>query len=69
MDKFIQIMSGLSPEGKTSMLQDIEAGRMTEVDIFAGTVIALGKKYDIKTPVNEMLYRMIRVLEQKSGVR
>lgn len=66
LDKFMQIMSGLSPEGKTSMLQDIESGRKTEVEIFSGTVIEFGKKYGIKTPVNDMLYRMIRVLEQKS---
>ena len=52
------------PAGRTSMLQDIEAGRVTEVDIFAGKVIDLGKTYDIPTPVNEILYHAIKVLEQ-----
>ena len=52
------------PAGRTSMLQDIEAGRVTEVDIFAGKVIDLGKAYDIPTPVNETLFHAIKVLEQ-----
>lgn len=61
---FIKVLSKLSPEGKTSMLQDVEAKRKTEVDIFAGTVIELGKKYGVATPVNDMLYKMIKTLEQ-----
>lgn len=64
INEFIQVLNNLAPEGKTSMLQDVEAKRMTEVDIFAGTVIALGKKYGVATPVNDMLYKMIQTLEQ-----
>ncbi len=64
MDEFINVMMKLSPEGKTSMHQDIEAGRKTEVEMFAGTVCELGEKYGVKTPVNKMLYNMIRTLEK-----
>ncbi len=64
IDRFVEVMNSLSPEGKTSMLQDVEAGRKTEADIFSGTVMELGIKYGIETPVNNMLYRMIRTLEQ-----
>ena len=52
------------PEGKTSMLQDVEEGK-TEVEMFAGTVVEMGKKYGIPTSVNEVCFKMIRVLEQK----
>jgi 2-dehydropantoate 2-reductase len=65
IEEFLRIIDGLAPEGKTSMMQDIEAGRKTEVEIFAGTVLALGQKYGIKTPVNDMLYKMILTLEQR----
>lgn len=65
IDKYIKIIQTLSPSGKTSMLQDIEAGRKTEVESFALAVINLGKKHNIPTPVNEMLYLMLRVLEEK----
>ncbi|TCL56173.1 ketopantoate reductase [Hydrogenispora ethanolica] len=61
---YIGIINGLSPQGKTSMLQDVEAGRKTEVEIFAGTVVSLGRQYGVATPVNEVLLRMIRTLER-----
>jgi len=55
----------LSPEGKTSMLQDIEAGRRTEVEMFSREVVAQGETYGIPTPVNQTLYWMIRTLEKE----
>ncbi|MBN1122240.1 MAG: ketopantoate reductase family protein [Anaerolineae bacterium] len=57
------VMNSLSPDGKTSLLQDIEAGRKTEVGIFGGKVLELGREYGIDTPVNETFYRIVRVLE------
>ncbi|WP_338452368.1 ketopantoate reductase family protein [Niallia oryzisoli] len=62
--KFWPIINKLSPEGKTSMLQDVEAGRKTEVEYFAGKVCELGKKYEVPTPINEQLYKMIRIIEE-----
>ncbi|HEX3046658.1 MAG TPA: 2-dehydropantoate 2-reductase [Bacillota bacterium] len=64
IQKYLQVADTLSPEGKTSMLQDVEASRKTEVEIFAGTVIELGRTYGIETPVNQVLFRMIRTIEQ-----
>jgi len=54
----------LSPQGKTSMLQDIEAGRETEVEIFGGKVVELGKTHGVATPVNQTVLQIIRVLEE-----
>lgn len=54
----------LAPRGKTSMLQDIEAGRKTEIEIFGDKVVELGKAHGVPTPVNQTLSRIIRVLEQ-----
>lgn len=61
---FWPIINNLSPKGKTSMLQDVEAGRKTEVDYFAGKVRELGKKYNVHTPNNDQLYRMIHIMEE-----
>ncbi len=61
------VLNTLSPTGKTSMLQDILAGRKTEVDIFAGKVAVLGKRYGIPVPVNKMVLHIIRVLEKNAG--
>jgi 2-dehydropantoate 2-reductase len=46
------------------MLQDIEAGRKTEIEIFAQKVVDLGKIHGIPTPVNQTLLQIVRVLEQ-----
>jgi 2-dehydropantoate 2-reductase len=47
------------------MLQDIEAGFKTEVEIFCEKVVDLGKTHNIPTPVNQTLLRIVRVLEKK----
>jgi len=57
----------INADGIPSTLQDIKAGRKTEVDMFAGTVMRLGKEVGIETPVNEFLYHAIRVLEDKNA--
>jgi 2-dehydropantoate 2-reductase len=62
--EWYNVLNTLSPVGKTSMLQDILAGRKTEVDIFAGKVVALGERYGIPVPVNKMVLHIIRVLEK-----
>ena len=63
IDEAFNVFDKMCPEGKTSMLQDIESGRKTEVEMFAGTVIKMGKKYNIPTPYNNVLKEIIDVLE------
>ncbi|MBN2472666.1 MAG: 2-dehydropantoate 2-reductase [Anaerolineae bacterium] len=60
------ILNTLHPEARTSMLQDVEAGRKTEVEIFAGKIVAFGQKHGIPTPVNELLLHAIHVLESRA---
>ena len=64
LDNWFSVLSGLSPEGRPSMLQDVEAKRKTEVEMFAGKMIQLGKALDIPVPVNEALFRIIKVIEE-----
>lgn len=66
IENWHSILSGMSPRGKTSMVQDIEAKRKTEVEMFAGRVIKLGDTYGIPTPVNQTIFRLIKVIEQYS---
>jgi 2-dehydropantoate 2-reductase len=63
--RFNEILLGLNPQGKTSMLQDVAAGRKTEVEMLAGKVIALGRQYNVPTPVNQRLFDLIKEIEQK----
>lgn len=59
----LSFLARMCDEGKTSMLQDIIASRKTEVDIFAGEIIKLGKQYGIATPYNQVFYDLIKVKE------
>ena len=63
--RFSEILLGLNPQGKTSMLQDVEAGRKTEVEMLAGKVVALGREYNVPTPVNQRLFDLIKEIEVK----
>jgi 2-dehydropantoate 2-reductase len=63
IESWHDVLSNLSPDGKTSMLQDVEAGRKTEVEMFSGKVIELGKRLGIATPVNEELFRKLHSIE------
>ncbi len=64
IEEWYKFLNVLSPQGKTSMLQDIEAGRKTEVEIFGGKVVELGITHGVETPANQTVLQIIRVLEQ-----
>ena len=66
---FDPILARINPQGKTSMLQDVEAGRKIEVEMFAGRVIELGRHYNVPVPVNQMLFDQIRGIKIKDGNR
>ncbi|MQY54502.1 MAG: 2-dehydropantoate 2-reductase [Methanosarcinales archaeon] len=48
---------------RSSMLNDIERGKKTEIDFLNGVFVDLGKKHNIPTPVNETIVRVIKFLE------
>ncbi|NQX57671.1 ketopantoate reductase family protein [Paenibacillus qinlingensis] len=47
----------------SSMLQDIEASRHTEVDYLNGSLVKMGNEMGIELPANSMVYRMIKAIE------
>ena len=66
IERFNKILMDINPQGKTSMLQDVEAGRKTEVEMFAGKVIELGRELGVPTPVNQKLFDSIRKIEAQN---
>ncbi|MBE0524859.1 MAG: hypothetical protein IBX40_11075 [Methanosarcinales archaeon] len=50
-------------EHKTSMLLDLINNRKTEIDFLNGKIIELGKKHNIQTPLNLLIYGVIKALE------
>ncbi|WP_160725411.1 ketopantoate reductase family protein [Bacillus sp. USDA818B3_A] len=63
LNYWLRVLGALSPNGKPSMAQDVEAKRFSEVDLFSGTVVELGKKFGVRTPANQTLYERIKQME------
>lgn len=63
----LKVIATMLPETRTSMLQDVDAERQTEVDVFAGYVSELGKKYGINTPYNDMFFKIIKAMDDKNS--
>lgn len=61
--------SAVPPSARYSTLQDLDVGRHTEIDMFSGALIRMGKELGIPTPYNEYTYHMIKALEEKNDGR
>ena len=49
-----------------STLQDLMAGRHTEIDMFAGTMVRMGRELGIPVPYCEYTFHAIKALEEKN---
>ena len=58
--------SAVPPTARYSTLQDLDAGRHTEIDMFSGALMRMGKELGIPVPYNEYTYHMIKALEEKN---
>ncbi len=52
-------------DNKSSMLQDIEKHRRTEIDSINGAVVKVGNKCDVNTPFNSILTTLVKAREQQ----
>ncbi|HLW91032.1 MAG TPA: 2-dehydropantoate 2-reductase [Roseiarcus sp.] len=50
---------------RASMLQDVEAGRQTEIDVVNGAIVEAGKRYSVPTPYNEAVVWLVKSLQAK----
>jgi len=64
LEHYVGVLKTLKPDGYPSMRQDALAGRKSEVDMFAGTVIEIARKHGISVPVNEKYYRIVKEMER-----
>jgi 2-dehydropantoate 2-reductase len=54
---------------RSSMLQDIEAGRKTEIDYLNGAVLKMGHSCGIDTSINETVLSLIQAMERRAPSR
>lgn len=59
----VENVARLTAENKSSMLQDIENKRRTEIDFINGKIVELGRKYQIDTPANSALVALVKSIE------
>jgi 2-dehydropantoate 2-reductase len=62
---WLKARAGLPPQFKTSMLQSLEKGSITEVDFINGAVVRQGEKFNLPTPVNRTLVACIKGIERR----
>ena len=58
--------SAVPASARYSTLQDLDAGRHTEIDMFSGALMRMGEELGIPTPYNEYTYHMIKAFEEKN---
>lgn len=57
----------LTAENKSSMLQDIEKGKRTEIDSICGAIARLGGEKGIPTPMNATLMALVKGKERRKA--
>jgi 2-dehydropantoate 2-reductase len=63
-DAALARMMAIAGNSRPSMLQDLEAGRLTEVDFINGGVAARGRAHGIPTPLNDLAVALVHAMER-----
>lgn len=62
-EAWVKAAAGLPDDFKTSMLQSVEKGSVTEIDFINGAVVRHGARLGVPTPVNATLVACIKGIE------
>jgi 2-dehydropantoate 2-reductase len=63
-DEALEIAMLQAGATKASMLQDLERGLKTEVDVINGGVVAKGREYGVETPLNARVVELMHAMER-----
>jgi len=58
--KILAAIANIDPSWKTSMCNDLEAGKAIEVETLSGSLHLLGQDLDVPTPVHSVAYRALK---------
>ena len=64
VDEALEVAMGYAGATKASMLQDLERGLKTEVDVINGAVVEKGREYGVETPVNARVVELMHEMER-----
>lgn len=57
------LLKRCAPTAKSSMLQDVEKGRQTEIDVINGAIVEAGERLNTPVPFNRAMVWMVKSLE------
>jgi 2-dehydropantoate 2-reductase len=63
-EEALEVAMGYAGATKASMLQDLERGAKTEVDVINGGVVERGREYGVETPFNERVVELMHAMER-----
>lgn len=61
--QWLKVLETMNPTGKTSMLQDVQARRKTEVELFSGYVVDKAAQHGVHVPENKRMLAELLALE------
>ena len=64
VEEAIEVAMGYAGATKASMLQDLERGLKTEVDVINGAVVEKGREQGVDTPVNARVVELMHAMER-----
>ena len=59
VEKSLAMADAFEPTATSSMQRDVETGNLFELEAFSGTIVRLGQKYGVPTPVHSALYALL----------
>ncbi|KAJ1950187.1 2-dehydropantoate 2-reductase (Ketopantoate reductase) (KPA reductase) (KPR) [Linderina macrospora] len=63
IEEYVVHVASVTARNRSSMLQDVSAGRQTEVDWINGYLVRLGQQHGVPTPINSLLYTLVKLKE------
>ncbi len=66
VDKTVSFIDTFPPDSTSSLTRDVWEGKPSEIEYQNGTVVRLGEKYGVDTPINKFIYNCILPMELKA---
>lgn len=65
VEKSLAIVDAYPANSMSSLARDVLSGKQSEIEYQNGTVVRFGKEFGIETPINQLIYGFIKLLEKK----
>lgn len=59
IEKSIEFLDNLPPDGTSSLQRDVRDGRRTELEALCGAMVRLGREHGVPTPVHDAIYAFL----------